>query len=87
MLAPQIEPVASNPMRTNLPKRDELLLRIVWALPNASRIGLVAMIWSARSGCSSPIVGNEEEEEARNWMTRFVFSVLPAPDSPVMRML
>ena len=33
---------------TYRPKRDELLLRVVLAFPNASRIGLVSRIFSVR---------------------------------------
>lgn len=40
MFAPAIAPEGEKKMRMNFPKRDELLLRIVCALPNASRIGL-----------------------------------------------
>lgn len=37
---------------------------------------LTGMLWSLRPLC-------EEATWARYWMTFFVFSVLPAPDSPL----
>lgn len=46
MYAPAIWPVAVNSILMNFPKRDELLLRTVWAFPNASRIGLARRICS-----------------------------------------
>lgn len=107
-------PEGEKKMRTNLPKRDELLLRIVWAFPNASKIGLACRICRSRrpnSPCpevnaarsisdasfplklddrGSPEVGADVEDgieavaiAARYWMTFLVFSVLPAPDSPL----
>ena len=39
-------------------------------------MGLTGMLWSLRPLC-------EEATWARYWMTFFVFSVLPAPDSPL----
>ena len=39
MVAPVMQPASSYSTRTYLPKRDELLLRIVFALPNASSTG------------------------------------------------
>lgn len=52
MLAPAIAPEGEKKMRMNFPKRDELLLRIVCALPNASRIGLAWRICLSRSPSS-----------------------------------
>lgn len=49
MLAPAIAPEGEKKMRMNFPKRDELLFRIVCALPNASRIGLAWRICRSRS--------------------------------------
>lgn len=40
---------------------------------------LTGMLWSLRPLC-------EEATWARYWMTFFVFSVLPAPDSPLKKM-
>lgn len=48
IVAPPMVPELVNSILTNLPKRDELLFRTVWALPKASRIGLVSMIWFSR---------------------------------------
>lgn len=80
MCAPTIAPAGPNSILINLPKRDELLLRIVCALPKASMIGFAWIIFSSRL-LASP----EAEMLAKYWMTRLVFSVLPAPDSPVIR--
>jgi hypothetical protein len=60
------------------PKRDELLLRFVFALPKASRIGLV---WSSLSLTDSTL-SMCPEAAAINWRTFFDASVLPEPDSP-----
>jgi len=49
MLAPAMLPSGANIIRTNLPKRLELLLRCVWVFPNASNIGLACKIWRSRS--------------------------------------
>lgn len=40
MRAPEMEPCGEKCTSMNLPKRDELLLRTVFALPNASITGL-----------------------------------------------
>lgn len=78
-------------MRMNLPKRDELLLRTVWAFPNASRIGLALRICCERlENCRPPDFTPGDAEVAtvaRYWMTFLVFSVLPAPDSPLIEVL
>lgn len=39
MFAPAIAPLCEKKILMNFPKRDELLFRIVWALPNASKMG------------------------------------------------
>ena len=74
-------------MRMNLPNLDELLLRTVCAFPKASRIGFALKICCERFvNCRPPdLVPGESEvaTAARYWMTFFVFSVLPAPDSPL----
>ena len=44
MNAPAIWPDRVNSMRMNLPNRDELLFRTVWAFPKASRIGFALRI-------------------------------------------
>lgn len=49
MFAPAMLPSGLKLIRMNLPNRDELLLRWVCALPNASRIGLACKIWRSRS--------------------------------------
>lgn len=133
MLAPAMAPEAVNSIRTNLPNRDELLFRTVWALPKLSRIGLAWMIWRSsfpsRLGTKSISSGRGDDVPAAVEPSRFiagretddpgvelassarlpsdplagisrlaslaiavkypitflVFSVLPAPDSPVMR--
>lgn len=65
-------------MSIYFPKRDELLLRFVFALPNASRIGFVckslSLTLSTLSMCP--------EAAAMNCRTFFDASVFPEPDSP-----
>lgn len=91
MKAPAMWPGRVNSIRMNFPKRDELLLRTVWAFPKASRIGLALKICCERlENCRTPdfIPGESEfATAARYWMTFFVFSVLPAPDSPLIEAL
>ena len=65
-----------------MPKRDELSLRIVLALPKASRMGLLCRRRS-RMLVALPVL---TEQSARNCRIFFDASVLPAPDSPEMRM-
>lgn len=73
----------------NFPNRDELLFRTVWAFPNASRIGFARRICSDRLERWRPpdfARGvSEFATAAKYWMTFFVFSVLPAPDSPLLQ--
>ena len=64
----------------HLPKRDELLLRSVLALPNDSSTGLPAMRRSCRPSMTDVVA------LAKNSRHFFVASVLPAPDSPEMMM-
>lgn len=68
-----------------LTNREELSLRTVLALPKASSTGLVWTTWSSREPffselgsffCEAPTV-------AKYAITFFVFSVFPAPDSPL----
>lgn len=47
-----------------------------WRGQNVGSGALTGMLWSLRPLC-------EEATWARYWMTFFVFSVLPAPDSPL----
>ena len=65
----------------NFPKRLELLLRRVLALPKASRMGLASRTLFS----SSSIVPTAPEPltAARNLMTCLQLSVFPAPDSPL----
>jgi len=76
-----------NSILMNLPNRDELLFRTVCAFPKASRIGLARRICSERLERWRPpdfARGvSELATAARYWMTFFVFSVFPAPDSPL----
>lgn len=63
----------------NLPNLELLLLRVVFALPNASRMGLASRIF-----CS--IEPAETATESHRYRKRyFVLSVFPAPDSPLIR--
>lgn len=63
------------------------MFRTVWALPNASRIGFARKIcWESVDNCLAPerTYGvSDVATAARYWMTFFVFSVFPAPDSPL----
>ena len=87
MYAPAMVPARVNSIRMNFPNRDELLFRTVWALPKDSRMGLARRICCDRLvNCLTPDLAPGESEvatAARYWMTFFVFSVLPAPDSPL----
>ena len=72
-----------------LTKRDELLLRVVLALPYASNTGLQDTIWSSKLGLLASSAdfflppATLAATKAKYWMTFLVFSVLPAPDSPL----
>ena len=59
--APTTSLSALNCTRTYRPKRDEFLFRVVFALPNASRIGLVSRILSV----SDSLVAASEPARAR----------------------
>ena len=71
-----------NCISMNLPKRDELLLRSVRALPNASSSGLDDSTWAATLFCPPPALLTT----ARYCIMIFTDSVFPAPDSPETRM-
>ena len=60
-----------------MPKRDELRLRTVCALPNASSVGFALNI-----ACSTPYVEHEPAVKVTNWRIFFVASVFPDPLSP-----
>ena len=66
------------------PKRDELLLRVVFALPMGSISGLVAITRSATLAAAED-VALSCVTTPRCAMHSFIASVLPAPDSPEMR--
>ena len=70
MPPPVIDPLLSKLIVINLPKRDELLLRRVLALPNASRIGFAARICCSRVPEDPtgpvPVAAEREETSARN---------------------
>ena len=68
-----------------LPKRDELLLRIVFALPIASITGLVCMSCAATPAPAPPPFPFPALSSPRYVRQIFIASVLPAPDSPEMR--
>ena len=51
MLAPQMRPETSKRSSTNLPKREELSLRLVLALPKASSSGFDSSTCSIAGGC------------------------------------
>ena len=69
----------------NFPNLDELSFLTVLALPHASRTGFVWTILSSREASPSFLLP-EEQMVAKYEMTFLVFSVFPAPDSPVIRM-
>ena len=83
-------------MTVNLPKREELSLRVVLALPNDSSRGFERMMWSTtavllpplwKRGCSRACcLERVLEIQAMCRIRIFVVSVLPAPDSPDTRM-
>lgn len=103
--APASLPIGPKWIRINLPKRDELSLRTVFALPKASNTGFVWTTWSSRlppyvrmvnqtelnhslirtffSFFSSPGFFAAAPTFAKYAITFFVFSVFPAPDSPL----
>lgn len=60
-----------------MPKRDELLLREVRALPKASRRGLVAITWLATRFWLPLMLTT-----AKYCIMILTDSVFPAPDSP-----
>ena len=88
-------------------KREELLFRVVLALPYASRTGFVETICSSKLGLFESLYIKITDlflkstkykvytsiccflgalaaaTKAKYWITFFVFSVLPAPDSPL----
>ena len=64
----------------NLPKRDELGLLTVVALPNASNTGFDA-ITSSESFCETPPPA-AAERHTRYLMMYLIASVLPAPEMP-----
>ena len=68
-------PVLLKWMSIYFPNRDELSLRIVFALPNASRMGLASRICCSIQECFP-------EMAARYCKINLVLSVFPAPDSP-----
>ena len=83
MLPPTIAPVRLNLISVHLPKRDELSLRVVLALPNDSMSGLDLRICCSSDSVFSPVASDARPDaSARNWSTSFIVSVLPAPDSP-----
>jgi hypothetical protein len=60
--------------------REELLFLTVCAFPNASRMGFAWRICCSRLSTA----WGPEAIAARYWITFFVFSVFPAPDSPLL---
>ena len=66
-------------MGRTFPNRDELSLRMVLALPSASRTGLE----ESRVRCTRASLF--EEHAVRKRSRSFAVSVLPAPESPLIR--
>lgn len=92
MRAPHMAPPAYW-MERNFPKRDELSLRDVFALPKASRNGLQSSTFlsidtfswidaTMRSRFFDTLSTKRCERTARKRMTCLHASVFPAPDSP-----
>lgn len=50
-----------------LTKRDELSLRMVLALPNASIAGFASMIWSSKDPCKDSITRSQNMEAEGRW--------------------
>lgn len=80
-----------NSIRINFPNLEELLFLTVWAFPNASKIGLARSICCDKLEKGFPVDRDPDDSgvatAAKYWMTFFVFSVFPAPDSPLKLML
>jgi len=72
------QPTAWNTGRRTFPKRDELLLRDVLALPKLSKMGVEP------STCWLTCPSRPPPRTVRNERTIFAVSVLPAPLSPEM---
>lgn len=81
MWAPTGSPLELNSSSRYFPKREELLLRRVFALPNDSSRGLVARTMSLVCWMDE---SEPPEALAMYCIIRFAASVFPAPDSPEM---
>ena len=85
---PTMAPVRLNLISVHLPKREELLLRVVLALPKASISGLLLSTCCSRlsvfSPSLAPAICARPDASARNCSTSFMVSVFPAPLSPLM---
>ena len=69
---------------TKLTNLEELSFRTVFALPNVSKTGLVCTTWSSRLAfLMFPSLYSLAPTVAKFEMTFLVFSVFPAPDSPL----
>ena len=69
---------------TKLTNLEELSFRTVFALPNVSKTGLVCTTWSSRLAfLMFPSLYSLAPTVAKYEMTFLVFSVFPAPDSPL----
>ena len=75
--------------RDSLTKRDELSFRTVLAFPNDSKTGFVLTTCSSKLAlfCKSWLFSlySLAPTEAKYEITFFVFSVFPAPDSPLSK--
>ena len=68
---------------TYLPNLDELSFLTVLALPNASKIGLQAIIFSSILWVGSTTL---PDNYVKKFIAILAFSVLPAPLSPLITM-
>ena len=82
-----VPPPLATSMDTSLPKRLELSLRVVLALPKASMTGFASRMRSCRFSSLLPVRVSAAEDivaaDAKHRRSSFVASVLPAPDSPL----
>ena len=75
---------------TCFPKRDELLLATICALPSASSTVVdastpsrTALARAFASACIAVLASPADARHTRYWSTHRIASVLPAPDSPL----
>ena len=70
-------------IRINFPNLEELSFLAVLAFPKDSKIGFVWTIWSSKDTFLEAFFSPLAPTSAKYEITFLVFSVLPAPDSPL----